>query len=275
MKLINEEILKAYDQKKGTAVKEVDALPSTVENRIYIVDGKIYVKSTEIATKSYADDTFIPLTQKAAANGVATLDANGHVPVEQIVDTTDETGDEFDYLSINDTGIERHSRVHNDYSNSNPNNLIDSDTLRNYNGQWITGEPEPADTHNFSFTEEDNPEEVAEGFSFLGTPVIRESEDHVYPDEADSWKDWAFTPTDSWTIYTTETSYQFYKEIKNFFIEGFRPEGSEYPYMSISMHTPDDNNQSLIDGVNYTIVPTSSIKPVDTINVEGMTEGEF
>ena len=243
---------------------------------------KVYTKITnetnekiELATKGYADDAFIPLTQKAAANGVATLDANGHVPVEQIVDTTDETGDEFDYLSINDTGIERHSRVHNDYSNSNPNNLIDSDTLRNYNGQWITSEPVPVDTHNFTFTGSDDPEEVAEGFSFLGTPVIRESEDHVYPDEDDSWKNWAFTPTDSYTIYTTETSYQFYKEIKDFFIEGFRPEGSKYSYMSISMHTPDDNNQSLTDGVNYTIVPTSSIKSVATINVGSMTFDDF
>jgi len=111
---------------------------------------KVYTKITnetnekiELATKGYADDAFIPLTQKAAANGVATLDANGHIPIEQIVDTTDETSDEFDYLSINDTGIERKSRVHNDYTNANPNNLIDSDTLRNYNGQWITSEPEP------------------------------------------------------------------------------------------------------------------------------------
>ena len=111
---------------------------------------KVYTKITnetnekiELATKGYADDAFIPLTQKAAANGVATLDANGHVPVEQIVDTTDETSDEFDYLSINDTGIEWKSRVHNDYTNANPNNLIDSSTLYNYNGQWITGESEP------------------------------------------------------------------------------------------------------------------------------------
>lgn len=61
------------------------------------------------------------------------------ITTEQIVDTTDETGDEFDYLSINDTGIEWKSRVHNDYSNSNPNNLIDSDTLRNYTGKWADG----------------------------------------------------------------------------------------------------------------------------------------
>lgn len=62
------------------------------------------------------------------------------ITTEQIVDTTNETGDEFDYLSINDTGIEWKRPVHNDYSNSNPNNLIDSDTLRNYNGQWEGGE---------------------------------------------------------------------------------------------------------------------------------------
>jgi len=109
---------------------------------------KVYTKITnetnekiETNTEELAD-TFIPLTQKAVANGVATLDANGHIPIEQIVDITDETGDEFDYLSIkNDTGIERKSRVHNDYTNSNPNNLIDSSTLYNYNGQWITSEP--------------------------------------------------------------------------------------------------------------------------------------
>jgi len=44
---------------------------------------KVYAKDTELATKEYADK-FIPLTQKAVANGVATLDANGHVPVEQM-----------------------------------------------------------------------------------------------------------------------------------------------------------------------------------------------
>jgi hypothetical protein len=124
-------------------------LLNTILSKVYTkitneTNKKIETKIEEIAEKGYADDTFIPLTQKAAANGVATLDADGHIPVKQIVDITDETGDEFDYLSIkNDTGIERKSRVHNDYTNSNPNNLIDSSTLYNYNGQWITSEPEP------------------------------------------------------------------------------------------------------------------------------------
>lgn len=45
---------------------------------------KVYAKDTELATKDYADDKFIPLIEKAAANGVATLDANGHVPVDQM-----------------------------------------------------------------------------------------------------------------------------------------------------------------------------------------------
>jgi hypothetical protein len=122
-------------------------LLNTILSKVYTkitdeTNEKIETKIEEIAEeKGYADDTFIPLTQKAAANGVATLDANGHVPVEQIVDTTDETVNEFDYLSINDTEIELKSRVHNDYTNSNPNNLIDSSTLYNYNGQWITSEP--------------------------------------------------------------------------------------------------------------------------------------
>jgi len=84
MKLIDEDILKSYDHKKGTPVKKVDILPSTVENRVYIVgNNRVYAVDTELATKAYAD-TFIPLIQKAVANGVATLDANGHVPVEQM-----------------------------------------------------------------------------------------------------------------------------------------------------------------------------------------------
>jgi len=121
-------------------------LLNTILSKVYTkitneTNEKIETKIEELATKGYDDDTFIPLTQKAVANGVATLNANGHVPVEQIVDTTDETVDKFDYLSINDTGIELKSRVHNDYTNSNPNNLIDSSTLYNYNGQWITSEP--------------------------------------------------------------------------------------------------------------------------------------
>jgi hypothetical protein len=123
-------------------------LLNTILSKVYTkitneTNEKIETKIEELATKGYDDDTFIPLTQKAVANGVATLNANGHVPVEQIVDTTDETVNKFDYLSINDTEIELKSRVHNDYTNSNPNNLIDSDTLRNYNGQWVTSEPEP------------------------------------------------------------------------------------------------------------------------------------
>ena len=41
--------------------------------------------STDAATKAYAD-LMIPLTQKAAANGVATLDAGGKVPTSQLPD---------------------------------------------------------------------------------------------------------------------------------------------------------------------------------------------
>ena len=41
--------------------------------------------STDAATKAYAD-LMIPLTQKAAANGVATLDAGGKVPSSQLPD---------------------------------------------------------------------------------------------------------------------------------------------------------------------------------------------
>lgn len=69
------------------AVIEQASVPLTPLDKVYNINGdasvRVFSKSTELATKEYAD-TFIPLTQKAAANGVATLDANGHVPVEQM-----------------------------------------------------------------------------------------------------------------------------------------------------------------------------------------------
>jgi hypothetical protein len=42
------------------------------------------VNDQDVATKKYAVDTFIPLTQKAANLGVATLDAGGKIPSAQI-----------------------------------------------------------------------------------------------------------------------------------------------------------------------------------------------
>lgn len=85
--LITQEQLQAYDTKKGTAVVDVTELPETIENRSYRIVGdetRVFVKDTELATKEYSDGKFIPLVEKATANGVATLDANGHVPVEQM-----------------------------------------------------------------------------------------------------------------------------------------------------------------------------------------------
>lgn len=67
---------------------------------------------------------------------------------EQIYDTTDEPGEEFDYLSVNDIGIEWRERIHlrdsSDYTEpAEPDTLMDVGTLRHYNGQWITEQPQP------------------------------------------------------------------------------------------------------------------------------------
>lgn len=45
---------------------------------------KTYADARETAAKSYADSTFIPLSQKAANNGVATLGADGKIPTAQL-----------------------------------------------------------------------------------------------------------------------------------------------------------------------------------------------
>ena len=57
-----------------------------------------------------------------------------------IRDTNNEsTGAQYDYLSNSSNGIEWKQRIHNDYTNANPNNLIDSSTLYNYDGKWSDG----------------------------------------------------------------------------------------------------------------------------------------
>lgn len=70
----------------SNAVIDVTELPDTVDNKVYrdTENDKVYAKDTELATKDYVDDTYIPIAEKAEPNGVATLDANGHVPVEQM-----------------------------------------------------------------------------------------------------------------------------------------------------------------------------------------------
>lgn len=45
---------------------------------------KQYADARETAAKSYADSTFIPLAQKGAANGVATLGSDGKIPTTEL-----------------------------------------------------------------------------------------------------------------------------------------------------------------------------------------------
>ena len=153
---------------------------------------------------------------------------------------------------------------------ANINTLMDLGTLRNYNGQWKAGKPIPVDTHDFSFIESYDPETVAVGFDFLGTPVIEE--DSGYPDAELSQKIWTFTPTDSYTIYTTVIDYMAFDEIKNLYVESTKDDRLK---TTISIDNTDDIYRRLAQGVDYTIVPTSSIQSVATINVEGMSEGDF
>jgi hypothetical protein len=153
---------------------------------------------------------------------------------------------------------------------ANVNTLMDLGTLRNYNGQWKTEEPEPVDTHNFSYTNADNPETVAEGLDFLGEPVIEE--DSLYPEGELSQKIWTFTPTDSWTIYSTHNDYMCYAGIDDLMVESTK-DGSLIT--TIAIENTEGVYTRLQTNVEYTIVPTSSIKPVTTLNVEGMSEGDF
>lgn len=153
---------------------------------------------------------------------------------------------------------------------ANVNTLMDLGTLRNYNGQWITEEPVSVDTYDFKYYNVDDAEEVAAGFEFLGTPVIEE--DSLYPDAEGSQKIWTFTPTDSYTIYSTENDYRAYDEIRDLMVESTKDEELK---TTISIENTDSTYRRLQPDVDYTIVPTSSIKNVTTINVEGMTEDDF
>lgn len=273
---------------------------------------KVYTKITnetnekiELATKGHANDTFIPLTQKAAANGVATLDANGHVPVEQIVDTTDETGNEFDYLSNIENGIDEETgkqktridwrkrvafRNPNQYIvttedskedvlvdgtkigervvKANVNTLMDLGTLRNYNGQWKTSEGVPDTSYPFSFTETDTPEEVLERLAIFGTPVYNESFAPA-PPKINSWRKWEFTPDASYTIYSINPS--SFGRIHNIIVKADKRIDGEVITINVdSIHTPP-----LQKSVEYTIVPNSFITDVLTFYPVGKTSEEI
>lgn len=156
---------------------------------------------------------------------------------------------------------------------ANVNTLMDLGTLRNYNGQWKSGEPVPADTHDFVFNSDSNPETLVAGFSFLGTPVITESEEKVYPDEAESWKKWTFTPTDSYMLYSTDGDFLL-EEIKDLLVEDF----VEYDFarrIAVSIENTNYDPFTLSENVDYSIVSTSSIQSVATISAIGKSEEEF
>lgn len=160
---------------------------------------------------------------------------------------------------------------------ANVNTLMDLGTLRNYNGQWITGEPTPATTYSFSFNKKGSVSDIItdiESFEIFGTPVIIESSGKTYPEEESSWKRWTFTPTDSYTIYTTtDLDNPILDKIKRFEVRSAVNGG--VLTNDITLVPPNFAYKYLTEDVDYKIVPTSSIKPVTTINVEGMTEGEF
>jgi len=154
---------------------------------------------------------------------------------------------------------------------ANVNTLMDLGTLRNYNGQWVAGEPEPVDTYDFSFNYDSDPETLATGFDFLGTPVITESDDKVYPDEAESWKKWDFAPTDSYTIYTTDGDF-ILEEIRSLFVEHYIEDS---PTLQIAGTNTNYDPFTLSENVDYSIVSTSSIQNVATISAIGKSEEEF
>jgi hypothetical protein len=62
----------------------INSLASNAQDQLDDLDERIDVIEGDYATQTYVDTTFIPLAQKGAANGVATLDAGGKVPVSQL-----------------------------------------------------------------------------------------------------------------------------------------------------------------------------------------------
>ena len=89
--LVTYEQLKKYDEVKGTAVVDIknnsDFFPSSEsDNKTYInrKTEKVYIKDIEVATEKRTNEIYIKKEEKAKASGVATLDENGRVPIEQM-----------------------------------------------------------------------------------------------------------------------------------------------------------------------------------------------
>ncbi len=68
----------------GSAINVLNTLNVNTHKITNVVDPTL---AQDAATKNYTDITFVPLTQKGAANGVATLDAGGKIPVAQLPNT--------------------------------------------------------------------------------------------------------------------------------------------------------------------------------------------
>lgn len=62
----------------------LDGVTSGIQSQLNGLDGRLDTIEGDYATQTYVDTTFIPLSQKGAANGVATLDGGGKIPVSQL-----------------------------------------------------------------------------------------------------------------------------------------------------------------------------------------------
>lgn len=60
------------------------SVKETVSHKDYYAGNKTDVEYKQLATKELTDDTYVPIANKGKANGVASLDSNGRVPVEQM-----------------------------------------------------------------------------------------------------------------------------------------------------------------------------------------------
>lgn len=111
---INERI----DNEVSDLNDRIDQEVETINNTITNLDNELSQDITDL--KNYADSTFIPLSQKAQPNGVATLNEYGEVPASQLPSYVDDVIEVYATYDKDEVGDISNVQLYSDAEHLNP-----------------------------------------------------------------------------------------------------------------------------------------------------------
>lgn len=101
----NDVIPTVFYQTLGSHVFQVNGnITATINSGGVAVNGALSINGQDVATQSWSTSSFIPSSQKGAANGIATLDTNGLIPTTQLPSYVDDVLEFTNLTSFPTTG---------------------------------------------------------------------------------------------------------------------------------------------------------------------------